>query len=222
MAPRTQLQIVQGPQAWRLLRTSRDGASLEDLEQFTAAAVRYFLLSGAAFQGKGAKHELVQVGPNEWRFGPARPLRILSISQEPRELPPGRLLADRQTAIPDLVPTVTAPRGAKPWFINVEFWWRAAPTTVDYPGMREELFGRSYTLSGADWTLDRAVAVEEPGPDPGDASWGDAMGERASDAIEAAGKELGETVNALKLPVAGIAVAGIALWLLLRTRGGRS
>lgn len=219
MADRPQLQVVQGPQAWRLIRTSRDGAAEDELPQMAAAAVRYFLLQGKALAGKGAKHELVAVGDNEWRFAEARPLLVLSVSKAPVQLPVGDALADRQSSVPGTVPTVNAPGGAQPWFINVEFWWRGAPMLIDYPGMSEGFFGRSFELNGADWVLDRAVAVPEQ-QDPGDETWGDAMGDRAADAAAEAGKEIGEVMKSVALPTGAIVVGGLVLYFLMTRRGG--
>lgn len=238
MAERVQIPIVPGRQIWALTRTTRDGAQPGPtgkfdptgpdcgrfdtcLPEMTAAAVRHFLLTEPG-ESKGAKHELVKTGPNEWRFGLVRPLEVLSIHQSdfPDPMPTGKVLANYRTSLPDTIPTVRVPAGDTPWQIVVEFWWRGPPKTIDYPGMAEELFGRSYRLNGADWILAWAVQPEGPQPaDPGAQSWEQAQGANAADAIKKAGRDIADTVDQLKIPVAGVAVAGIALYLLLSRRG---
>lgn len=185
MVDRTLIQVVQGPNAWRLLRTDRDGASEGEIPQMAAAAVRW-AVRGAGQTGaeRGPLHELINTGPREWRFGWVRPLRVLSVTHEPAAMSPGRELADRHRLgsgnLVHRMRTVPTVRGQKPWFIGVEFWWRAPDARIEFPAWREGIFGRSYELNGADWVLDRAVAVQRA-PDPGDQTWGEATGKRTAE-----------------------------------------
>lgn len=202
---RTLIQVVQGPNEWRLLRTDRDGASVKEIPDFTAAAVRWFIRgAGTAGSERGPLHELIPTAPNEWRFGWVRPLRVISVAHEPQAMSPGKVLADRAQSVPETVPTV---RGQHPWFIHVQFWWRAPNAKVEFPAMREGILGRSYELNGADWVLDRAVAVQRA-PDPGDQTWSQATGKATAETAAS----LGRTV------LAGFGGVGILLllWALSR------
>lgn len=204
---RTRVPVVQGPQEWRLIRTDRDGASAAELPAFTAAAVRWFIRgAGPAGAERGPLHELIPIAPNEWRFGWVRPLRVISVGHEPQAMSPGRELADRAKSVPETVPTV---RGQHPWFIVLRFWWRAPDTRIEFPAMREGIFGRSYELNGADWVLDRAVQLP-PQPDPGDATWTDATGQ----AMAKTAADLGKTMLAAGGGLALIALA--VLWAMNR------
>jgi hypothetical protein len=192
MAAHPTIEVREGPNVWRLLRTDRDGASEGQIPQMAAAAVRWFVRGvGPAGAERGPLHELVSTGPNEWRFGWVRPLRVLSVTQsEPSNMPVGTLLADRNRTVPDTIPTV---RGQKPWWVVVQFWWRAPNATIEYPALREGIFGRSYELNGADWVLDQAVAPQRS-PDPGGQTWDEAQGANASAAVKSAGESLGKVV----------------------------
>jgi hypothetical protein len=210
MAGTPRIPVFQGANVWRLLRTDRDGAAAAELPQMAAAAVRYFLLHE---RGMGAKHELVATGPNEWRFAECRPLKVLAVSKRPMEPssegPKVRLIADRQKLPTKVIPTVQA---QTPWYIFVQFFWRAPNMEIEYPAMHEGLLGRSFQLVGADWLLDKAWQAKVPRKDdPGDETWGDAMGDRAAAAAAAATDALGKAVGGLS----GIAVL-VLLYMLTR------
>jgi hypothetical protein len=207
VAGRTKVRVAQGHNVWRLLRTDRDGASAGEIPQMAAAAVRY-VIRGLEPTGaeRGPLHELVSTGPREWRFGWVRPLRVINVSHEAQPLG-GVTLADRQKSVPDTVPTV---RGQKPWYVLLEFWWRAPDALIDYPGFREGLLGRSYELNGADWVLDVATHIKT-GKDPGDQTWTSAQGKAAKELAAKAGAGLGSTL----LGVGGLA-ALVLLYLLSR------
>jgi hypothetical protein len=207
VADRTKVRIAQGHNLWRLLRTDRDGASAGEIPQMAAAAVRY-LIRGLEATGaeRGPLHELVATAPREWRFGWVRPLKVVSVSHEAQPMG-GTTLADRQKTVPGTIPTV---RGQRPWYILVDFWWRAPDALIDYPGFREGLLGRSYELNGADWTLDAATFLTT-GKDPGDQTWSTAQGKAARELAAKATEGLGSTL----LGVGGMA-ALVLLYLLSR------
>jgi hypothetical protein len=174
----------------------------------TAAFIRWAIYSGTL--GMGAKHELISTGPDEWRFGDVRPLKVTAVGREQPNMPAGRLLGDRMHA----GPTVPSVVGKHPWWVRVELWWRGQPATIDYPGLHEGLFGRRWQLDGADWVLDRAVALPvEQQTDPGAQTWGEAQGDAAADAILRATGDLGKTL-------AGWG-AGFGVLALLYLLGGR-
>ena len=186
MADRPRLPLVAGPQVWRLIRTDRDGANATGIPQMTAAFCRWAIYSGQL--AMGAKHELISTGPDEWRFGDVRPLRVTSVSHDEPHMPGGRLLGDRMHAGPT-VPTVV---GTRPWWVRVELWWRGQPATIDYPGLHEGLFGRRWQLDGADWVLDRAVGLDPAHEtDPGPQTWAEAQGDAAEEAARRAAADLG-------------------------------
>lgn len=197
------IRVVQGANAWRLIRTDRDGASRSEIPQMAAAAVRWWLRRAQS----AALHELVATGSKEWRFGDVRPLQVIDVArnQQPR-LPTGTLIADRHTSVPGTIPTV---RGERPWWVSLQFWWRRPTVSIPFPGLSESLLGRSYQLNSADWVLDRAVAVKT-GHDPGDATWGQAQGDAAARAAEGAAKDLG---NVLAPTAGGLGLLAV-LWLL--------
>jgi len=157
--------VMPGPNLWRLIRSDLDGIAADDIPRRAANFVRLSLDTGWA-------HELVSTGDNEWRIGSARPLRVLSVSRQ-RESIEGTILADRQTSVPDTIPSV---RGREPWFVIVKFWWREPAQEIRFPGLAQGLLGPYYELNGAQWVLDRAVQshVDER---PSDESWSSAMGE---------------------------------------------
>lgn len=160
---------------------------------------------------------VIQTSPEEdvreWRMGVARPVQALDARQGAiLPMPPGRLIARRETVRMAGIPTVTA---QSPWSILVRFWWRAPDTSVEWPGYRVDWLGVHHKdLAGADWILDRAIQPPpEAAPDPGDATWGDTVGPIASDAVRRATRIGGTGV---------VIVAGIALGIFLATRFRRS
>ena len=209
MAERPRIGLVEGPQAWRIIRTDRDGATQRELPQMAAAFVRWAVYSGSL--AMGAKHELVATGPDEWRIGDLRPLKVTHVGHDEPYVPPGRLLGDRMHA-GTTVPTVV---GRKPWWVMVEFWWRGRATTIDYPGLHEGLLGRRWQLDGSDWVLDRAVALpREHVRDPGSQTWAEAQGDAAEAAIRAAAADLGKTLLGW-----GSGLGVLALLYLFASRG---
>lgn len=178
---RPQVPVMPGPNMWRVLRTDRDGATADELPQMAAAAMRVFLASPGE---RGRKHELVRTGKHEWRFGRVRPMHVIHADRERFSMPTSQLLGSREHLAFDLVPTVS---GKQAWQVVVVFWWRGPQTEIDWPALKEGLFGRSYELTGADWLLDEAV-VPPVAQDPGDQTWAEAMGSNAEQAVRDAAK----------------------------------
>lgn len=202
--PRPQLAVKPGLNVWRLLRTDRDGAEPKRIPQSAAAAVRYFLGEALAPES----NVLVPSGKLEWRVGNARPIEVLDVSRKAGQpLPDGELLADRVQTVPIRIPTVN---GVKPWWVLVRFWWRGPEKTIDYPGVKQGLVWPRWSLTDADWLLDRAVHVAEPDvPDPGAATWAEAMGDKAQSALLSATDDLGRLISA----GSGFAILAL-LWFL--------
>jgi hypothetical protein len=212
MAARPKLKVLPGLNVWRLLRTDRDGAKLQDLGQTAAAALRYFLGESLSPEPSAT---LVPTGSNEWRFGNARPVQLVDISRQAGPaLPAGELLADRVQTVPRTVPTV---RGKRPWWIVIRFWWRGPAGKIDYPAVRSGIIWPSYQLNDADWVLDRAVHVpKDAAPaDPGSATWVDAMGDKAQAAFLRATDDL---ANLLKVSGGGLALVAVLFLLSGRRR----
>lgn len=181
---------------WLLLRTDRDNPRATDsvtepgLPQMAAAFCRWAIYQGSL--PMGAKHELVSTGPDEWRFGDVRPFKVTSVGRVEPNMPLGTRIADRMRA-GDTIPTVV---GRQPWYVRVELWWRAGPTTIAYPGVHEGLFGRRWQVDGADWVLDRSVVPRaEHTRDPGSQTWAEAQGDAAEAAIRAAADDLGRMLR---------------------------
>lgn len=192
------VRVIQGCNAWRLLRTDADGAPRDRIPQTAAAVIRYWL-TGA----HEASPEVIPTGSREWRFGPVRPLQVASVSHQAQRLPDGEMLADRHM-LSDTVPTV---RGKRPWYVLVYFWWRKPDIQVTYPSMRTGWLGPRQQLDAADWVLDRAVAVRTHMHDPGDQSWGAAQGRSAARAARGATEDLTKTV----LPAMGSGLIILAI-----------
>ena len=213
MAKRPQVLVRPGLNAWSLLRTDRDGAKQGDIPRTAAAAVRYFL--GEGLSPEPGLADLVPVGPNEWRFGDVRPLRVIEVSREAGPALPagGQLQADRMN-VPDIAPTVG---GKRPWWVVVWFWWRGPQRWIDYPGVRAGLFWPSWTLVSADWLLDRAVWVPEGVDDPGAYTWAGTVKDKAQAAFLQTTGHLGDL---LLTGGQGLAIAAL-LYLLLSRRGRR-
>jgi hypothetical protein len=192
MAARPQVEVRPGLNVWRLLRTDRDGAKAGAIPQNAAAAVRYFLGEGLSPE---ANQMLVPVAKNEWRFDDVRPLQVLGVSQKAgQNLPAGEVLADRM-AVPGTVPSV---RGKRPWWVLLQFWWRGASKRIDYPGVRAGALWHSWELNGADWVLDRAVFVAPAAvPDPGAATWTEALGNKAEAAFLKYTGDMGDLLTGL-------------------------
>jgi len=215
MTPR--VAVFPGRNVWRLLRGNVDEPDPEDIPQKAAALVRYVFEDSQA-----PTHELVSVGPDEWRFGDVRPLRVLSVSDAPQKLPPGTLLGDRTLLLDvNVAPAVRVKPATVPSFVLVEFWWRGSPTkTVAWPAWQKGILGPTYALTGADWLLDAAV-FDPDAADPGDETWGEAQGERASEVTGNLGKlaEMFGGAIGTTIVVQGAALAaGVWLYLKLKSR----
>lgn len=224
------MRIVPGLNSWRLMRTSSDGATAEELPQMAVAAMRWFLKPA---QGVTAKVELLPTGadpegepgaPEEWRIGLARPIHVLWVSRERKALPAGESLGGRDPSqwgaheLP-VVATLKA-NAADPWYVGIEFWWRGAEVLdLPYPALAVSSWGhRSRDMQGADWLLDGAVAPAETPEDPGDETWGDRALSITGKATKRALREAGRVVlfggGSLALLAAGVGLT----YLLLRER----
>jgi len=209
VAEKPTIPVFKGANVWRLLRTDRDAASSESIPQRTAAACWRFLESDLV---NSPIYELVPTARNEWRFGAARPLRVLAVSDRPMEPssdgPPARLVVDRQR-----LTQAAAVTGGKPWYVLVQFFWRLPDATLIYPAMVDGMFGAKFQLMGADWLLDKAWQVKVPKrDDPGDETWTEAMGDRAGQAMASASSALAQTMGGV-LGVQALALLGL-LWYL--------
>lgn len=174
------VRIVQGENVWRILRTDRDGASRGEVLEMAGQFMRWAL---APANQTGEPWELLSTGDLEWRVGAARPILALEAGHTPQPLPAGTPMGDRRFAVPDTIPTV---RGQRPWFLLVRFYWRAPSVTVPWPSLLVSTLGfRSREHNGADWTLDRAVAVAAPSElEEDDRTWGEDQAERAKNAAK--------------------------------------
>lgn len=210
------LPVFQGRNVWRLVRGNVDEPDPESLPQKAAAFVRWVFQ-----QNRTGTPELVPVGPDEWRFGDVRPLRVLSVSDDPQPMPPGKLMGDRET-VPGVAPAVRLKQGTTPKFVLLEFWWRGSPTeTVPYPAWQKGLLGPSYTLTGADWLLDKAV-WDDDADDPGDESWAEAQGENVTNipaaTVRAAAKMFGRAAGVTLALQGGLLFGGLYLYLKSRDK----
>ncbi len=214
MADIASIPLEQGEQIWVLLRTDRDGASAAEVGASVGDFMRW-ILRNAKVAGTGITdlQQVIKTGENEWRVGAARPVKMISVSRARPDYPAGRIIAAREAYPGEGIPTVN---GQQPWWVTIQFWWRAATTTVEWPslvarvGSLTGLNLADYSIDQADWTLDRAIVPSVTAKDPGDASWSEVqaqrVGEAASGVLSVGGKVLG-----------GVAVLGVG-YLLIRSR----
>jgi len=199
--------LVPGPQAWRLLRTDKDGASEAQVRNTLGPALAKMLQEA---NDSAEPWETIKTLEG-YRIGAARPIRVLSVGRQAEPLPEGPTLANRQDGVGNVVPTVA---GSKPWFVNLDLWWRANATNIAYPGLRRDWLGRKvYGLNGADWTLDKAVDLPESyeQDDPGDETWGDATIDQWGQRIKATAPWIGAGY-ATYLALGAAAAAGAYFW----------
>jgi hypothetical protein len=210
----TDVRIVQGENVWRVLRTDRDGASADEIR--SSAAGNYLKWALAPANTTAEPWEAIPTGDGEWTIGAARPVQMLVVSHDRPALPPGVLLGDRQTSLADVTPTVRAER---PWWILLRFYWRAPSTTIPWPSLQVGTFGgRNRVHSGADWTLDRAIALAGKSDlAEDDRNWSDRQVERAEQAVKSVFSGAGKVVAV----VAGVGLAGLVLYALTRPRSAR-
>lgn len=167
------IALLEGPQAWRLIRTRRDGASKMEVETTLGPAMARML---RAANDSENPWEIFRTGNDEYRIGAARPILVANVSRDPEPLPDGNTIADRQKGVGDVIPTV---RGGTPWYVDVRFWWRGSPTSIAYPAIKVDWLGRRvHALNGADWVLDKAVALPDDTADPGGETWVEEQGKR--------------------------------------------
>lgn len=184
MSDQKQIHVEPGQNLWRLLRTNRDGASEAEVRRMTGPAMFRFLREAHQTE---EPWEYLETGDGEFRMGAARPVVVEYVGKESAPLPAGDTLANRQKGVVDTIPTV---RGANPWWILVRIHWRGPQASIPYPALRVDWLGaRHYELNGADWVLDKAVAVapEEQAEDPGDETWGDVQAKKAGRLLKTGG-----------------------------------
>lgn len=205
------IAVVPGEQVWRLIRTDRDAASVAEVEATVGPAMAFFLAEAQPGASGSKVEAAIQTGPREWRIGAARPIQVVAIERF-REgdigPPPGAALPEPETGgvlanrfDADGLPTV---QGTLPWAVVVRFWWRGVAADLPFPALRVSPLGvRSREVVDADWYLDEALEPAVKQPDPGDESFGDAIGD---DVAEAAG-ELGEAIGESLKVIGGILAA---------------
>lgn len=147
-----QVEILPGRNTWLLARTDRDGANVEDVLQTAGAALMRFL-GDASPAGTRSIFEVLQSPqspPGGARFiiGAARPVLVHAFqAADEREalaqlgtLPIGPNA--RQLARFEQCPTIrTIKVEDRPWFVRVDFDWRAGRRDIDWPRRAVNLLG---------------------------------------------------------------------------------
>jgi hypothetical protein len=211
--PDPKIPVMPGLNAWRFIRTDRDGASRDEILNMVGP-IMAFCLSEA--MTSGPQEKVIKTGELQWRAGAARPIVALDASRDLIALPAGKVIADRKYALPDRIPTV---RGSAPWYVTLSFWWRADQREITYPAQVVSALGlasHGELGSSSDWLLDQAVVPVAADADPGDQTWGDVVSGQALATVKQVGAFVGNT-----LAVVAVVALGGALVYFLATRSGK-
>jgi hypothetical protein len=153
--------IKNGRNVWVLARTDRDSADLASVLQTAGGVLKRFLgqASPAATRSVFEVLQSPQDTPHGARFviGAARPVLVdafqasspeRAISEQPT------LPAEVRTDYFSDCPTFRTIEAERPWYVTVEFDWRAPATTIDWPRRKVNFLGMPVTTDqGLDWLL---------------------------------------------------------------------
>lgn len=160
-----QVEILPGRNTWLLARTDRDGAPLDDVLQ-SAGAVLMRFLGEASPIGTRSIFETLQSpqspeGAARFIIGAARPVLVHAFqAQNEREalaqlgtLPVGPNA--RQLARFEQCPQLRTIRvEERPWFVRVDFDWRAGRRDIPWPRRAVNMLGFPTDVQhGLDWLL---------------------------------------------------------------------
>lgn len=215
------IELRQGRNLWRLMRTDRDGASEEQVIETVGPAVSKMIREAGMQDGPWEILRTDSGGNPKWRIGNARPVELVGLARYEPENPAGPQLALPEGAqrIAERLqypgPTLPTVAGKRPWWVLVDVWWRGPDTTIYWPGFRVNWLGnRVRTVVGADWALDSAAWVpdeEETKPDPGDQT---SLGSHATTVSGAAAQALKFALPPVVL------IGGIALGTYAAVKSG--
>lgn len=215
--------IKPGRNVWVLVRTDRDAADKAAVLQTAGGVLKRFLGRPSPL-GTRDVFEVLQSpkdDPHDARFviGAARPVLVDafqasspegSLKEQPL-LPPGV----RTDYFADC-PTPRSVAAQRPWFVTVEFDWRAQTTRTPWPHRAVNFLGMPYeTAHGNDWLL--VAAGHKGAPQEPDTSLGDEV-------LDEAAEQATAVVRAAKPWLLGLGVAlgvGSVAYLVWRFGGDR-
>jgi hypothetical protein len=220
------LKLVPGRQLWLVSRTDRDGASAEEIANMVRGFLQFTFRDVEGGQPGSSPQELLATGDHEWRVSAARPVRLIGkpvptvaevapilseylLSQStPGGLAKMQTIATREELDP--LPILVAER---PWYLVLEVWWRGAEAVIPWPCLQVTWAGtRQRDYEEADWLLLKSFVPPGEVTDPGDATWGEAQTENATEAGEAIVK----AIRAPMLLAAGFVALVGGMYLVAR------
>lgn len=217
------VEIKNGRNVWVLARTDRDSADLASVLQTAGGVLKRFLGQASPVATRSVFEVLQspQDSPHGARFviGAARPVLVDAFQASS----PERAIAE-QPVIPAEVrtdyfadcPTFRTIQAQRPWYVTVEFDWRAPATAIAWPRRLVNALGMPLPSDqGLDWLL---LSAGHRGPaEESDTSLLDEVSDETAEVIEKAANVAKPILVGLALLLGGGAVA-----YLVSQYGGRS
>jgi hypothetical protein len=207
-----------GCQRWLIARTDRDGASADQIADWVAGFTQYSFRTISGDQPGSSPEELISTGEHQWRVSSARPVAITVLPHQdtPIGLNGATLIQGREQL--DELP-VLARETSKPWYLELEIWWRGPQATIAWPCLAVNAMGqRSHDYANADWLLMASWVPKAIPADPGEESWSEATEENVTEALEEAKEDVKKALSygAIVAGVVAVALAGFYVASLAR------
>jgi len=154
-----QLLIIRGHNRWIVSRTDRDAVDRADAQRTTGAFLAR-VLGPASPPGTRSIFEVLSVTDESTRLviGAARPIDVSAVqpqdaAQANELLLPGT--EDRLIALEPNCPVRRTLRAQSPWFVDVQFDWRAPDTRIPWPrrAVSDAGLGDNAANTGLDFLL---------------------------------------------------------------------
>lgn len=219
--------IRNGRNVWVLGRTDRDGADVAAVLQ-TAGGVLKRFLGQASPAGTRSVFEVLQStrdDPHGARFviGAARPVLVdafqatspeTAVEQQPR------LPREVETDYFADCPTFRTISAQRPWYVTVEFDWRAPTTKIDWPRRAVDILGVPlFGDQALDWLL---LSAGHKGPsEESDTSLLDEVSEDTKRVIVEAAEKVANAAKPLLIALAFIVGGGAVVYLVSKSRPSR-
>ena len=219
--------ISPGRNVWVLGRTDRDGADLPDVLQ-TAGGVLKRFLGGASPTGTRGVFEVLQSpqdDPHGARYviGAARPVLVDAFQADS----PDTAIAQQPTLPRSVLrdyfadcPTFRTIAAARPWFVTVEFDWRAPTVSIDWPRRAVNFLGMPIDpKDGLDWLL--LSAGHKGQAQESDTSLLGEVSDDTAKVIVAAAEKAAAVAKPVLVALAIIVGGGAVVYLVSQTRRSR-
>ena len=212
-----QLLVLRGHNRWIVARTDRDGVDREDAQRTTGAFLAR-ILGPASPPGTRSIFEVLSVTNDSTRFviGAARPVDVSAVQpQNPSQandlLLPGT--SDTLISLEPNCPVRRTIRAQVPWFVDVQFDWRAPDVRIPWPrrAVSDAGLGDNEANNGLDFLLLAAYFGGDARESDTDIL--DEMSQEARDAAKRALRGVSPVLLASLLgAAAGAGLLGYALW----------